>query len=169
MNSPFARLLLQLQQRISDTVPEIAYIDQDLGQLNKTNTNTTRPAIAWPCVLIDITDFGYSNLCAGAQIATGHVVLRIAFNPYATAKQGAPAEVQQKALQFYDTEYALYKALEGWQPQGFSALTRTHAATEKNEAGIRIRTMRFAITFEDYGATKEITTISVPLHISLSA
>jgi hypothetical protein len=96
-------------------------------------------------------------------------VLRIAFNPYASAKHGAPAELKQKALQFYDTEYAVYQALEGWQPQCFSALTRTHATTEKNEAGIRIRTMRFAITFEDYGATKETNTISVPLHISLSA
>jgi hypothetical protein len=147
MNAPFANIFLSLQQRIQSQVPAITYIDQDLGQLK----TTTRPPVSWPCVLIDFEDFNFENLGENVQTAKGTVVLRLGFAPHSNSSQLTPAPFIQQAISYYDLEWTLHKAIQGWSPaDDLGSLSRTNASTQKRQDNYRIREIRYSLAFEDY-------------------
>lgn len=114
MTSPFSTLLIALQDRIKTQIPDIRWIDQDLGQLENYGD---RPAVSFPCVLIDFQNFQYEDASDLIQFAEGTVNFRLAFAPFSNTNSLTPVSYQEKALQFYDLEWALYKALHGWKPE----------------------------------------------------
>lgn len=148
MNSPFAHLFLSLQERIQAEVSAISYIDHDLGQLS----NKSRPPVSWPCVLIDFDDFRFKNLGENVQTAKGIVVLRLAFSPYAASSGITPTAIKEQALNYYDIEWELHKCLHGWSPgEEFGSLSRTSALIpHENIGNLRIRELRYKISFDDY-------------------
>jgi hypothetical protein len=147
MNSPFANIFLAIQQRILTEVPAITYIDQDLGQL-KANS---RPPVSWPCVLIDLEDFDFENLGENVQTAKGTVVLRLGFAPHSGSTQFTPPSYRQQAIGYYDLEWLLHKAIQGWAPaDDMGGLIRTSVGTQKRTDNYRVRELRYSIAFEDY-------------------
>jgi hypothetical protein len=148
MNSSFANLFLALQTQISKGIPDIAYIDQDLGQLN----SKTRPPVSWPCVLIDFEDFSFTNLSENVQTAEGIIVLRLGFAPHSNTTVATPPGNKEMALNYYDLEWQLHTLLQGWIPKGdeFGGLTRISAATQHRTDGYRVRELRYRIAFDDY-------------------
>ena len=150
MTSPFARLFLALQARIAQQVPNIKHIAQDMGQLSA----KSRPPVSWPCVLIDFEDFRFDNLSENVQLAKGTVVLRLGFNPHSATGKDTPADYREAALAYYDIEWALHKALQGWSPEGdeYGHLVRTSAATQRRHDGYRVRELSYSISFDDYSA-----------------
>jgi hypothetical protein len=153
MNSPFAQLFLALTDQLKTVLPPHAYIDQDLGQLEYYEI---RPAVSWPCALIDIDSFTFQELGDGSQMAEGDVVIRLAFPPYSSAKSTTPQEYREKALGFYEIEWAINKALHCWSPgDTFGSLTRISAQTERREDPIRVRELRYKLALEDY-STEEV-------------
>lgn len=162
MNSPFANLFEALQTRIKAQVPAIRWIDQDMGQLEH---YAERPAVAWPCVLIDFDGWNFENMGQNCQTAEGDLIIRLAFPPFSHSNNLSP--VKDKALIFYEHEFNLHKALQGWEPVispppggaggGFSPMTRISADTEKRDDPIRVRVIRYRLAFEDY-STAPVTT-----------
>lgn len=158
MNSPFANIFLSLQAHIQSTVTAIAYIDQDLGQLK----TSTRPPVSWPCVLIDFEDFDFENLSTNVQTATGTVKLLLGFAPYSNSSQATPIAYLQQAIGYYDLEWMLHKAIQGWAPGDcFGHLIRTSATTQKRSDSYRVRELRYSIAFEDY-STKLVQEYATP-------
>lgn len=153
MSIPFKELFLSIQQRISDAVPAIAFIDQDLGQLS----NKARPPVSWPCVLIDFENFRFKNLAENVQTAKGTIVLRLGFAPHSASSQITPKTPKQLALSYYELEWAIHLALHGWTPDGgeFGALSRTTAITQPRTDAYRVRELRYKIAFDDY-STKPV-------------
>ena len=150
MTSPFATLFLQLQEYIKTSVPAIQWIDQDLGQLENYEI---KPSVKFPCVLIDFDAFTYEDMGENGQFAQGDVVLRLAFPPFSNTSSPTPLLWKEKGLAIYDIEYALYTALQGWKPVGYGYMLRDNTNIERREDAIRVRTMRFSISYEDYGAS----------------
>ena len=147
MNSPFAIIFLALQQRIQAEVPTITYIDQDLGQLR----SKTRPPVSWPCVLIDFEDFSFEHLGENVQTATGTVVLRLGFEPHSNSSQATPLPYIQQAIAYYDIEWALHKAVQGWSPAtDLGSFARISAATQTRADNYRVRELRYSLAFEDH-------------------
>jgi len=147
MNSPFANIFLALQQRIQTEVSSITYIDQDLGQLKP----NTRPPVSWPCVLIDFEDFNFDNMGDNVQVANGIVVLRLGFAPYSNTGSATPSPYLEQALGYYDIEWALHQAIQGWSPaDDYGHLIRTNALTQKRPDNYRVRELRYSLTFQDY-------------------
>jgi hypothetical protein len=147
MDSPFANIFLAIQQRIQATVSAIAYINQDLGQLKA----STRPPVSWPCVLVDFEDFSFDNLAENVQTAKGIVVLRLGFAPHSSSSQVTPGTYLQKAIGYYDIEWQLHKAVQGWAPgNDYGSLCRTSAITQKRTDNYRVRELRYSMAFEDY-------------------
>ena len=147
MDSPFANIFLSIEQRINDQVSAIKYIDQDLGQLK----SNIRPPVSWPCVLIDFEDFNFENLCENVQTAKGTVILRLGFAPHSNSSQLTPPPYIQQAIGYYDLEWTLHKAIQGWAPgNDFGSLIRTSATTQKRTDNYRVRELRYSIAFEDY-------------------
>jgi hypothetical protein len=147
MNSPFANIFLALQQRIQGQVSTITYIDQDLSQLK----SAMPPSVSWPCVLIDFEDFNFENMGQNVQTAKGTIVLRLGFAPYSNSSQVTPSTYLQQAIGYYDIEWALHIALQGWVPGAdYGHMMRTSATTQKRSDNYRVRELRYSIAFEDY-------------------
>ena len=147
MNSPFANIFLALRARIQSQVTAITYIDQDLNQLKP----AARPPVSWPCALIDFEDFNFDKMGDNVQIANGTVVVKIGFAPYSNTSQATPDPYTEQALGYYDIEWSLHLALQGWSPgDDYGHLIRTSAITQKRPDNYRVRELRYSLTFEDY-------------------
>lgn len=157
LSSPHANLYNALVEKLKVAVPAIRYIEQDLSQLEHYEI---RPAVSWPCCLIDLEEFNFSN--AGGvnnQLVEGIITLRIGLVKYTDSNNLVPENIRENALQFFEIEELVYKALHAWAPNGFSKLTRLVSATEKRDDDIRVRILKFAISYTDTSA-KPVRTIS---------
>jgi len=153
MNSAFANLFLLLQQRVQDNVPAITYIDQDFGQLNP---HITELPVTFPCLMIDLDYFTFKDLSENVQTAMGTIVFKLGFSTYSSSEHAAPEETREAALQFYDIEWALHKALQGWDAGDYYGhLNRVSAATIKRSDSVRVREIRYTVAFEDYSTKNE--------------
>ena len=148
MTSLFAQLFLAIQAHIKDQVPEIRYIDQDIGQLEYYET---RPAVSWPCLLIDFPSAQFEDHHQGVQWAAISLNARLGFSPFSSASSLSPDISKEHALQFYELEGKVYKALQGFEAGGLvQPFTRISVATEKREDPFRVREMIFTTATEDH-------------------
>lgn len=166
MNSPFANIFIGLQQHIADTIPAINYIDQDLGQLNN-DRHTVRPSVAFPCVLIDFENCNFEDLGENAQTAQGSIVLRLGFSPYSNSSQSTPQDSIENAINYYDIEWDMHKALQGWNPTtDVGALTRISTQTQKRTDTIRVREIRYSFAFEDHSTQNTTQIVEAAINIA---
>ncbi len=165
MNSPFAQLFLALQVHIKSTVTSISYVAQDTGQLAVKG----RPPVTFPCVLIDIDKFSFSNLGEGVQTANGEVLLKLGFAPISPTAHNTPNEYKEMAINYYDLEWALHKALHGWcANDSFGSMIRVSADTQCRTDGYRVREIRYGVTFDDYSTRTEQIYAPATLQLTLS-
>ncbi len=158
MNSPFSKIFLAIMARVQAQVPEIKHIDQDMGQIEG---SSSRPAVAFPLILADFDAWGFSNAGTNIQIAEGDVVIKLGFAQFTPSSDKVDAAYREEALKFYEIEWKLHKALQGWSPgDEFGFLTRTAVQTQNRQPGIRVRVLRYRLEFEDYSTQK--TTQSIP-------
>jgi hypothetical protein len=151
LQSPEANLLNDLINKIDSLTQGgnklIRYTEQDFGQLENYEM---RPAVAWPCALIDVEEMQYSDQQNHhEQLAQCIVTIRIGLVKYTDANSITPTNIREKGLQFYETESEVAKALHGWAPTGFGKLLRRAAGTEHREDDIRVRVLKFAISYTD--------------------
>lgn len=161
LSSWFAQVLVKLQERIKLMVPEIRYTDQDLGQLE---WYEIRPAVSFPCVLIDFNNTVYDQMQLDQQEGNASFTLRLAFPQYSSSNSLAPDDVKEKALKYYEIENRLYKAIQGYDADGLmQPATRTNAASERREEdSFRVRVLTFTTIFFDTEAQQEMTIVSRP-------
>ena len=163
MNSPFANIFLALQSRIQDQVSTISYIDQDLGQLK----NETRPAVTFPCVLIDFEDFNFAALSDNVQTAEGTIVLLLGFKPTSSSSSSTPIDYREQAIGFYDIEWNLHKSLQGWSPgEDYGYLSRQSTITQKRHGFLRVREIRYRLAFQDYSTKPTVQTTTASISIA---
>lgn len=147
MTSLFAQLYLALQQQITANVPEIKWIDMDLGQLE---SYEERPAVQWPCVLIDFPAAQYSNNSDGVQWCEVNISIRLGFAPFSSTNHLTPDVSKENALQYFEIENKLYDALQGFTAGDcVQGLVRISAATERREDIYRVRELQFTTATED--------------------
>ena len=153
MNSLFAQLFLQLQAHITAKVPEIRWIDQDLGQLE---WYEMRPAVSWPCCLIDFNQTSFDQMQQGKQQGNITFTLRLGFENYSASASTAPQAVKEKSLQYYELEQKLYEAVQGFDAGGLMQdCTRINSATEKREGdNFRVRVLTFTSLVDDSSAAQ---------------
>jgi len=121
-----------------------------MGQLSAKN----RPPVSWPCALIDFDDFSFDSLSENVQVAKGTFVIRLGFNPHSGTGKDTLIDYLEAALAYYDLEWMLHKALQGWSPDGdeYGHLMRISAATQRRQDGYRVRELTYSISFDDYSA-----------------
>ena len=135
-----------MQERIHTEVPEIAIVDQDRGQLQTKG----RPAVQWPCVLIDMGAFEYEHLGENIQMAEGIVCVLLGFAPNGPTASGTPEEYKEAALGYYELEWKLNKVLHGWSAgEEFGYLVRVSVTSQRRNDGYRVREIRYRVTFDD--------------------
>lgn len=160
MNSPFAKAFLAIQNRLTDQVPALQYVDQDLGQLQG---YTNRPGVKFPCALIDFPPFKFDNVGDLMQMADGTVIINLGFALHSATNNLTPAQWREVPLKYYEIEWAIHKALQGWSPgDEFGYLTRSSSSGKNTPMGVRVRPLVYRLTFEDSSATFDFENVAKP-------
>jgi len=108
-------------------------------------------------VFVDRDDFSFQNLSENVQTVEGTVVLKLGFAPFSSSGQATPTTYKEKAIEYYDIEWNLNKAMQGWTPgDDYGYLSRSTSITEKRSDAIRVREIRYRIAFEDYSTANVI-------------
>lgn len=159
--SPFANIYLKIVERLTAQVPELRYIDQDMGQLEN---YTMKPPVSFPCALIELGDFDFDDMAGkNMQHGEGLVLIRFATESWSPSNNLAPTQIREKALAYYDIEQKIHVALHGWRSTGFSKLLRRKAVKEqRDDTNIRVRILAFATSFEDDTTMPATTSIARP-------
>jgi hypothetical protein len=190
MASKFSYFFLALQERIAalerrigaETEKVFRYVNHDLGTLDE-----GLPAISYPAVLIDMSNFRFTDMSSNVQQGQGEVLLKVVFAPYSSTCSLTPLTWKEKGLSYYDMEETLHRALQGWRPeylvetapanpegdpptepvvedmlQHFGALDRASTTTENRRSDLRIRHITYSVAFEDW-ATKPVVEMADPL------
>jgi hypothetical protein len=150
MRALFSQLFTAIQDRLA-TIPEVKWIDQDLGQLEDYDT---RPAVSFPCVLIDFNQTTFEQMQQNRQLANITITLRLGFPAMSYAANVAPLSVKEKALQYYELEQAIFEAIQDFDAGGLmQECTRVNVATEQRKGdNLRVRVMTFTSITEDTSA-----------------
>jgi hypothetical protein len=156
-SSPKGNLFVKVLERLKAKVPELRFIDQDMGQLEN-YAEGFRPPVAWPCALLDADDFNYSDTTANLQEGDGFVQIRIGVLQWSPTNNLANDSVRLAGLEFWNLEQKVHEALHGWKDEGFSSLLRRSARLEKRNDNIRVLVCRYSVSISDQ-TTKKATTI----------
>lgn len=152
-------LFLEIQQRIKEKVPEVKWIDQDLGQLE---FYAERPAVLFPCVLIDFDELSFSDMGKHAQICNCVVKLRVAFNVIHHSNNVTPEPQREKALEIFDVMKKLHQFLHGWSGTNFGELTRIRQTAEPREDTLRVYLIQYSVNYEEYLDDDNLQNIPTP-------
>ncbi|OJV19879.1 MAG: hypothetical protein BGO30_07320 [Bacteroidetes bacterium 41-46] len=126
---------------IQDNVFEIAWIDQDTGQLEY---YTLRPGLDFPAALIDVSYTDCQNNGAGQeQRCTVEINVRLVFEVWSEANMAAPESVRDLALSFYDIIDKVRLALHARKIATGEVLYRTSVRPERREDGLKVFNMSF--------------------------
>lgn len=159
MNSPFSKLYLAILDRLESQVKALKYIEQNFGQLQG---YSNRPAVAFPCALIDFGKFDFDEIGNLYQIAEGYVIINLGFALYNSSSNITPAEFRKEPLMHYEIEWQIHKALHGWSPGAeFGKLTRTSVTSVNTPMAVRTRPIVFKLSFEDYSVDMGLETANV--------
>lgn len=153
-------IFLETMQRIKDKIPEVKWIDQDLGQLE---FYTERPPVLFPCVLIDFDDSTFSDMGQHAQMCNCTLKLRVAFNVVQHSNGVTPQPQLQKALEIFDVMKKLHQYLHGWSGTNFGELTRIRQTAEPREDNLRVYVIQYSVNYEEYIDDDDTQTIPTPL------
>lgn len=146
MNSFFARFYLDFQEKITKHVPEIRWIEQDMGQ----DVNQQwRPNVAFPALLVDFSNTDFSGEATLSMFAITTVSLKLIFAPFSQSYHLAPQQIKHEALQYFEIEHKLIGTLQGWQKEYFQSLLIQNITSDNhNDTGLRIRNITFTTAFE---------------------
>jgi hypothetical protein len=142
------QIYLAISARILQEVPEFKWIDYDWGQLS----SSERPAVAFPCVLIDIAYSDCRNLSEGAgateQLVTASISLKLAFEPFGDTRAGIAPDLQNAGLKPLNTIDALHTALQGWNGGGtFSGLSRKRGNSVPPRNSLKVYNLTYETRF----------------------
>ena len=132
-------IFVSLCDRLEKEVPSLRWIDEDLGQLNV--GNSTRPAVDFPCCLIDIEYSGCRDLTDLCQLVDLKITLKLAFPYQGESYNKAPEKVREKALDRYAVISEVHDCLQGSRRSGRPSVMA---------GGIKTYTLVYGTTFEEY-------------------
>lgn len=169
MNSPFAKILIALQDFIPTALaaytPDggVIFVDLDHGQLDVREA----PPVSFPCVLIDFQNWKFSDEAELVQIAEGDIVFKIATDPYSATSSITPDTWRDNALTILDMEHTLYQALEGRKiataaDKSTTPLGRIAYTSDNRRPGLKVRINTYTTSFRDYAARRPVSTVIKP-------
>lgn len=131
-----------------ETVAELKYIDFDEGQLSITSE---RPAVAFPCCLVDISYPDCRDLDEQEQLITAAITLKMAFVPMGETRVGAPSLVRGRALAIFSTIGKVHDSLQAFTGGDlFSPMSRKRAISATRPDKIKVYTITYNTTFREY-------------------
>lgn len=143
------KIIEAITGRLAEQVPELTWIDTDLGQLA-----FEEPPVDYPCALIDVSNIDYSSYQQNTQKALVEIDINLAFTVFSQSDFTAPEHIKEQAAEHYKIVRKVYQALQGFETPNFSKLNRTSLKRQKNTYP-RHFTMSFQTAYTDYCATPQ--------------
>lgn len=162
MNTSWQAIFFNLLiERIQAKVPEIRFIDFDMGQIDFYDyENGERPPVSFPALLIDLDNGKSDDVSDFEQEVEQDVTLRLVVDSYTKSSNIVPLTHRAKALSYFDIELKLHKALHNWQPlyQGepiCQTMSRRSFVTERREDPLRVRRIVYTTGYNDNSASPD--------------
>lgn len=111
-------ILLDIQDQLGKTVPELAYVDKDWGQLSQ-----EKPAVKFPCALLDLKDIKFSQTGNGGQVADTEITVTVANIRLTPSSISAPK--REEAYQIIGLLAKIHAALHTFSTGDYAPLFRT--------------------------------------------
>lgn len=139
-------IFIAVCDRLKTEVPQLRWIDAEEGQLN----TGERPAVAFPCCLIDISYPSCETHMGGRQKINAQIQLRVAFQAGGSTNAAAPKLVREHALSCMDTLDKIHEALQWWNGGNlFNPMRRLRGAPEKRADGLKVYKVIYETEFMD--------------------
>lgn len=152
-------LFSDISTRLSEKVADLPWIDLDFGQFELSDES---PAVVFPCVLVDFQNITYTSENKGNQQGMVDVQLRVGFNLY--EDYGIATDVTTPHREIAAQRLALIRkihtALQGWEQDYFTPLTRVSLQGKKRYDGLKVYTVIYRTAAKDDSAAKEIEELS---------
>lgn len=143
-------IMLSVQGRLGERVPELGYVDKDWGQLSH-----EKPAVKFPCALLDIENINYTQQGGGYQQADTQITVTVANLRLTAASLNAPRK--EDAYKVIDLLERIHEALQLFSDGDYAPLFRTNlkkvlADSSKECYKITYQTA-FAVSLDTGGGT----------------
>jgi len=154
MDAILANVFLTVQARLA-TLPELKFIDQDMGQLEFDDSDQLCP-VKFPCALFDPVEIRYTDNSEYSQQGESVLEVRLAVAAYTAATHYYQNDSHKiNALGYFNLEHRVNQVLHGWSDERyFNPLSRIRAQTERRKDNVRVRVLRYAFGFVDNTAMK---------------
>lgn len=153
-------ILLDVQDHLGKTVPELACVDKNWGQLALEN-----PAVQFPCALLDIKDIVFSQTGNGGQVADTQITVTVA-NHRLTSSPLPPPE-REEAYQTLGLLAKIHAALHTFSAGDYAPLFRTKlskvVADSSRECYELTYQTAYAVGFERGGGTAHVAGVKIDL------
>ena len=148
--SPKAILIDNIINYLRNEIVELKYINLDLGQLE---FYEVRPAVDFPCCLIDIINTNYTQRQDG-QHGDLQLRLKLGFDVVSDTSGLAPDAVREAGLNYFDIENKVYQKMQYYNAGGlvFNEFIRLRDATVKQVDAFRVLDNDYKATFHDRSA-----------------
>lgn len=148
-------LMTAVMQRLNEQVPELGWIDINIGQMAVEN-----PAVNYPCALVDLSEGIFSDASCGIQMGELTVGVELYFAMPASGNETAPEELREQASGYFDLAEKVYLALQGLGGDTFSRLARVRMNADR-ERHPRCFRLQFACTIRDESAKTVWTKVNL--------
>ncbi len=153
-------LLLHLISHIKASIPALAMVDEDCGQLeNIDNADIDRYPLTFPAVLIDTPEVEWQNEANLAQLGTAKVNVRLLIDCYDdTHYASGTVEAIAERAKLVAT---LHSAIQGFRPVGEGVMVRTASKFYTFNHGIKVYDSVYTVAV--YDIIRQTTLIDGPV------
>ncbi|ANQ49603.1 hypothetical protein MY04_4786 [Flammeovirga sp. MY04] len=145
------QILNSIQNKLSE-IPELRYSGEDWGQLDIDN-----PAVKFPCALVDMDQFNFSQAGQGVQIGEGTVQVTIADIRLQGNRPPSQMDRPSDHDNFMTLVELINSKLHGYYTDEFQPLQRISAVKLKRPDGIRSFTITYETAYFDRTAQTQFT------------
>lgn len=141
-------LLAELVKHIGSSMPELALVDEDYGQLEMIDQQDrdTYPVV-FPCVLVDVPDTAWSNVSAPDQRGTAQVRVKLAIDCYDDTHYTSGTIDKVKEREALRKE--IHTLCQGWS-HGGQQLVRTSSRRYTANHGVKVYEEYYDIAVSEY-------------------
>ncbi len=147
------QILTDIQEKLKE-VPGLRYIADDWSQLEY-----EQPPVQFPCALVDVDGFDYSQTGRLHQLGTGAVYVRVADLQLTNTSANAPASLKKASETFFNVIDEVHKSLHGFSGGNYSALIRTSLKRVSRNDGIKEYLFTFKTAYTEQNVS-HLTPIS---------
>lgn len=137
-----AHLMAKLQFEDSSNIPSLRWVDKKHGQ-----SPEIASFVPLPAVLFRFAETNWDNHFGNGQGGVSLIEFEIWFENYADSYEGSIN--QDKAIQYFEFNDAVFKALQGFNGSGFSSLHRVYDLDDDDHENVIITKLGFETRITD--------------------